>query len=184
MNIEKLPNGNLKLRLDGAEAALVRALCHEPQSSADESKFIQAFLEPPGFREIKPEQCGALTDAPLIIRGTEVWGFMDYQVTSFLVELLAGYSVEWQSGGKLELKDGAETVYKKLQAAGVPLDSHESDLYAKVTRASREIVRAWDSYGIVRTFTNQQDGELWFDLPFQYDPFWQAVAQRSEELGR
>ena len=66
--------------------------------------------------------------------------------------------------------------YAALKAAGVPLDSHESDLYAKVTPASTAIIKAsgW-SYS---TFISQIDGLRWYDLPFAYLPFWERKAGR------
>ena len=50
------------------------------------------------FRPIKPEDCGALTSAPLITDGKDVWGYMDYQVKSFLTELAEGREVVWPKG--------------------------------------------------------------------------------------
>jgi hypothetical protein len=68
-------------------------------------------------------------------------------------------------------------IYHDLLAAGVPLDSHESDLYAKVTPASRAIVtRSGHSFTV---FRSQIDGALWFDLPFAYLPFWERVQWRA-----
>lgn len=69
------------------------------------------------------------------------------------------------------------TIYRALKLAGVPLDHHESDLYAKVTPESTRIVidyLAGDSRNMVTTFKNQIDGEKWYDIPFAYDPHWEA----------
>lgn len=62
------------------------------------------------------------------------------------------------------------SLYEELLAAGIPLDSHESDLYALVTSDSRVIV-ARSEHGC-STFISNIDGKLWFDLPFAYDPWW------------
>ena len=72
----------------------------EIQTSAAESRFIKSYIAPcgMGYKEIKPEDCGALTDAPIITDGKNVWGFMRYQVESLLVELAAGREIEWQRG--------------------------------------------------------------------------------------
>ncbi len=73
------------------------------------------------------------------------------------------------------------SLHQQLLAAGVELDSHESDLYAKVTPESTRIL---EDAGIVidghnaSVFTSQADGEQWYDLPFRYDPFW-ARKQRG-----
>lgn len=73
-----------------------------------------------------------------------------------------------------------QTIYQKLFAAGVPLDNHESDLYAKATPDARRIVQ--EHYAgqdhIVKTFISQIDQGLWFDLPFAFDPFWTARGFR------
>jgi hypothetical protein len=65
------------------------------------------------------------------------------------------------------------TIYEELQQAGIPLNSHESDLYAKVTPESRALIAYYDFKTNVRIFTNQQDGTPWYDIPFAYDPFWE-----------
>ena len=68
-------------------------------TSASENRFIAEFLKPYGYTQIKPEDCGALTDAPLITDGKgNVWGFMNYQVQAFLIELVAGNTILWQKG--------------------------------------------------------------------------------------
>lgn len=68
------------------------------------------------------------------------------------------------------------SIYQRLKSAGVPLDNHESDLYAKVTSASRPIVeermRSGD-HSRVTVFVSQIDGALWYDIPFAFDPFWE-----------
>lgn len=66
------------------------------------------------------------------------------------------------------------TIYEQLKAAGVPLNSHESDLYAKVTPESKAIVEKWEHFQNASQFTSQIDGQRWYDLPFAYDPFWKA----------
>ena len=65
------------------------------------------------------------------------------------------------------------TIYQELLAADVPLDNHESDLYALVTDASRAIVARYQHREIVKTFTSEVDGKLWYDIPFAYTPFWE-----------
>ena len=70
----------------------------EPQTIAAEGTFIQRFLNPLGYEEILPAACGALTSAPLITDGKNVWGYMDYQIKSFIEELLDGNEIVWQKG--------------------------------------------------------------------------------------
>ncbi len=81
------------------------------------------------------------------------------------------------------------TVYEELKAAGVPLDHHESDLYAKKTPTSTSILSRpgtlkYDPF--YYEITSQLDGERWYDIPFAYDPFWPAKPdadhdQRNDE---
>lgn len=72
------------------------------------------------------------------------------------------------------------TLYAALLAAGVPLDHHESDLYAKVTPESRAIVDAFgDGLSVERIFRSKIDNELWYDLPFRYLPWWEARQPKN-----
>ena len=64
------------------------------------------------------------------------------------------------------------SIYQQLKDAGVPLDSHESDLYAKATPDSVPIILEHE--GDVHTFISTADGELWYDIPFAYLPFWES----------
>jgi hypothetical protein len=75
-------------------------------------------------------------------------------------------------------------IYEELKAAGVPLDHHESDLYAKVTPESRAIVKAYRFRSQVSVFTSNTDGEPWYDVPFAYQPFWDRVAERVDKAGQ
>lgn len=74
-------------------------------------------------------------------------------------------------------------IYDELKAAGVPLDNHESDLYVKVTPESRRIVGehlAAGKIGMAPTFTSNIDGARWYDLAFQFLPFWERVQSRNK----
>jgi hypothetical protein len=72
------------------------------------------------------------------------------------------------------------SLYTDLLAAGVPLDNHRSDLYAKVTPESRVLVDAYEHRKNVTVFVSQVDGEPWYDIPFAFDPFW----ERKEPIWR
>lgn len=74
-----------------------------------------------------------------------------------------------------------DSIYDQLRAAGVPLDNHESDLYAKVTGESMRIVSEYQHRANVRTFRNQTDGAQWYDIPFAYDPFWTTPRKVVKE---
>jgi hypothetical protein len=67
-----------------------------------------------------------------------------------------------------------ESVYNAMIAAGVPTDSHESDLYVPVTPTSMAILNRLARPVNVTTFTSRIDGALWYDIPFAYTPWWDA----------
>lgn len=106
MNIEKDKNGNLLMTAD----------CNEQQELQDwlaiddgttpiikESQFISdSLINPMGdnidYEQVMPEEIGALTNAPIITDGTNVWGYMDYQIKNFLEELAKGETIFWLKG--------------------------------------------------------------------------------------
>ncbi len=66
-------------------------------------------------------------------------------------------------------------IHKLLFAAGVPLDSNASDLYAKVTPVSTAILDRYNQVvKNVSTFTSQIDNCVWYDIPFAYSTWWDA----------
>ena len=68
------------------------------------------------------------------------------------------------------------SIYKDMRAAGVKTDNHESDMYAIVNDASRAIVGEYEYMGQVTQFRSEVDGEMWFDIPFAFDPFWEKKS--------
>lgn len=68
------------------------------------------------------------------------------------------------------------SLYGELVLSGCTMDSHESDLYVERTPVSELIVERYLGKG-VKTFRNQNDGEVWFDIPFGYIPFWEARTE-------
>jgi hypothetical protein len=67
--------------------------------------------------------------------------------------------------------------YKALREAGCTLDSHESDLYVRATPQALAIVKA--SGWTYETFRSQVDDQLWLDIAFAYEPFWERKQSRS-----
>ena len=95
------------------------------------------------------------------------------------------------------------SLYQQLKAAGVELDSHQSDLYCKITATSLRILMQYKNpsgdttlqaelplcrykrtmYGGIRgvefpsvccvPFKSKLDDAMWVDLVGQYDPFWE-----------
>ena len=68
------------------------------------------------------------------------------------------------------------SVYEQLKAAGCELDNHYSDLYVKATPESQKILTEHKARASV--FTSQIDNALWFEVPFAWEPFWDAVRAK------
>ena len=99
MQIQYTFNGNLIMVPEKQDRAAIQHILDWHNNQQGERLAIKKILEPLGFHEVKPEDIGALTSAPCIQDGQgECFGFMGYQVISFLEELAAGRSVEWQKG--------------------------------------------------------------------------------------
>jgi len=82
---------------------------------------------------------------------------------------------------KMRLHERDQSLYDRLRAAGVPLDHHESDLYALKTPESEAIMKTDDH--IVTTFVSRIDQKVWYDIPFAYKPFWDDVQKRARKGG-
>lgn len=70
------------------------------------------------------------------------------------------------------------SLYKELKANGIPIDNHESDLYFKRTDESVAILA---KYPLQKSYARSfpaLGGETWVDVPFAYDPFWEARGMR------
>ena len=99
MEINFQPNGNLEMSADILTQDYIRELRRRSSSEITaEGTFIVEILESLGFIQVAPEEVGALTSAPIISNGTDVYGYMDYQVRNVLEELANGKTVEWIRG--------------------------------------------------------------------------------------
>lgn len=73
------------------------------------------------------------------------------------------------------LKLEPASIYDECVSLGIPTSNHESDLYIPLTPTTQKLAI---DYGIsASSFTNQVEGGLWLDLPFQYKPFWNKRAE-------
>lgn len=72
-------------------------------------------------------------------------------------------------------------LYDEIKAAGIEYDNHESDLYFPVTEQSKAILAKYPlSQDNATTFRNQRPpnvGQLWYDVPFAFQPFWDAKVR-------
>lgn len=81
----------------------------------------------------------------------------------------------------------------ELAVAALPaehIDHHASDLYLKATPESKRLLEAWimdNGYktlaacGLLSKFYCQLDGCFWYDIAFQYTPYWEACARRHAQ---
>ena len=72
-----------------------------------------------------------------------------------------------------------KTIYKKAVAllAKEEIDNHESDLYLKKTEISFKLIKEYKFKSSVREFYSNIDHQLWYDIPFAYDPFWEKIER-------
>jgi hypothetical protein len=106
MNLRKLPNGDLAMSADTLDQHDIRVLLQQEDSCmlAKEAEFIINSLggDPMGngisYEQVAPEEVGALTSAPIISDGENVYGYMDYQILNFLDELVLGKEIIWTKG--------------------------------------------------------------------------------------
>lgn len=66
------------------------------------------------------------------------------------------------------------SLYTDLVDAGVKTSNWQSDLYCERTLDAIQIIKR---HGLKATvFKNQVEGGFWLEVPFQFDPFWEARA--------
>jgi hypothetical protein len=70
------------------------------------------------------------------------------------------------------------TLFQELTAAGCEIGNHESDLHVKVCEKALIIIvdhvlLPGSTLQMPSKFASNMDGEMWWDIPFAYDPFWQ-----------
>lgn len=93
MEYTKDSSGNLVMTPDANDSAEISELNEINAISIEAEWLIEQ-----GFELVKPEDIGALTSAPCISDGENVYGYMDYAVSSFLQELSSGRAVTWTKG--------------------------------------------------------------------------------------
>ncbi len=75
------------------------------------------------------------------------------------------------------LEDG-KSIYRQMVEAGQKISNHATDLYVKVTPESRVIINSYQFKRNVTTFISQLDHERWYNIPFAYDPAWEAKCAK------
>lgn len=68
-------------------------------------------------------------------------------------------------------------IFEQVKAAGIPYDSHETDLYIPVNEETRALLAGYKFKSNVTSFVSQIDGKRWFDIPFAYLPAWESKCR-------
>jgi hypothetical protein len=73
------------------------------------------------------------------------------------------------------------SLYQALRAIGADIDHHESDLWVRATQHVITLLKDYPTLvrqarPFVSTLLNER-GEVWLDIPFQYEPFWDLPGE-------
>jgi hypothetical protein len=104
MRIRTLANGDLEMTASpDCQKRIKKIIKFSGHTYASEAWFLADELQcringAQRYQQTAPCSIGALTSAPVITDGVNVWGYMSYQVSSFLEELAKGETVCWQKG--------------------------------------------------------------------------------------
>ena len=72
------------------------------------------------------------------------------------------------------------TIYQEVLVTGGYISNHESDLYIEVNDINREILSRYPtSKKITTVFRNEVTGKPCYDIPFSYDPWWEARQKKG-----
>ena len=73
------------------------------------------------------------------------------------------------------------SIYEKMKEVCKPdeIAHHESDLYVPVTVKTTLVVNSYDFKCNVTTFKDQITGRLYYDIPFEYQPYWDAKLKQA-----
>jgi len=80
------------------------------------------------------------------------------------------------------MSEKRKSLHQRLVEAECELDRHESDLYVRRTREVEQIIREFEAEGGISNkepFISAIDGTAWYDLPFHYQPYWDAKLSQS-----
>ena len=69
--------------------------------------------------------------------------------------------------------------YGKVVELGIEHDHHESDLYVPVNAQTKTLMNDYEYAMLVTTFKDQVTGNLWYDIPCAYTPWWEERAEKN-----
>lgn len=73
------------------------------------------------------------------------------------------------------------TINRQLDDIGAELDGHESDLYVKDEPKIWAVLGAYEFVCNITRFRSQIDGQIWLDIPFANDDFWDKRRKKVSE---
>jgi hypothetical protein len=65
-------------------------------------------------------------------------------------------------------------LYNKVVELGLNYSSWQSDLYLEATPEARALLAQYQFKTNVTTFISQIEKTPWYDIPFAYQPYWDA----------
>jgi hypothetical protein len=68
-----------------------------------------------------------------------------------------------------------KTLYEECVDVGLKIDHHESDLYIKDCPEARTLLVKYNKP--IQTFIDNIDHELWLDVPWAYQPYYDKKAK-------
>ena len=83
-----------------------------------------------------------------------------------------------------------KTFMQRLLDAGYPVEEifhHESDLYVYATGKTKKVILEWcreNGYSpelFMKLFHDNETGKPMYDIPFQYDPYWEEKCSGGAE---
>ena len=81
-----------------------------------------------------------------------------------------------------------KTIYERALELLRPeeISHHESDLYLKKNHISEMLVDECAFSKSISVFISQTDKQIWYDIPFGYDPFWNEknTKERNQKIDR
>ncbi len=91
---------SLILYADPVDIETMRELEQQPGFHSDDTlhEILDDYVARWGMEWIRPEDIEALTSAPLLGLGLQVWGFMDYAIESVQGRLLETGLASWVEG--------------------------------------------------------------------------------------
>ncbi len=74
-----------------------------------------------------------------------------------------------------------KSLYQECLECKIPMANHASDLYIPANEDTIHLLKKHNKHA--STFINAVEGGLWFDVPFAFDPWWEA-KQRQVPLSQ